>query len=110
MRGGRVIKCVFRALDKMIEEEFAMSYQDFLLQFAKGYVKKSKGIHYTLTPNHLYIHNKKKLHKSKSVWRFSMDESGLVSCFSDNGGETWSLALGNDFILLNLSDVLKVEE
>lgn len=87
-----------------------MPYRDFLLQFAKGYVKKSKGIHYTLTPSHLYIHDKKKLHKSKSVWRFSMDESGLTSCFSNNGGETWELAFGNEFMLLDLSDVLRAKE
>lgn len=82
------------------------SNREFLLQFAKGWKKKSKGIHYTLTPDHLYLHDKKKLHKSKIIWRFRMDEAGLSSCFSDDGGETWRITLGDGFILLNPSDVL----
>ncbi len=56
-----------------------MNNQEFLLQFAKEWTKKRKRVHYTLTPDHLYFHNKKKLHKSEIIWRFSMGESGLAS-------------------------------
>lgn len=82
-----------------------MKNQEFLLQFAKKWAKKGKGVHYTLAPDHLYFHNKKKLHKSKIIWRFMMDESGLTSSLSDDGGETWRLTFGDVFVLLNSSDI-----
>lgn len=83
-----------------------MKNREFLLRFAKEYAKKGKGVHYTLTPDHLYFHNKKKLHKSKIIWKFSLGESGLISCLSNDGGGTWTLAFGDGVILLNLADVL----
>ena len=90
---------------KAIKEGCMMKNQEFLLQFAKEWTKKGKGVHYTLTPDHLYFHNKKKLHKSKIIWRFGMNESELTSSLSDDGGETWRLTLGDGFVLLNPSDI-----
>lgn len=46
---------------------------------------RNVGWHFTLTPDHLYIHDKKKLHKSKVITKFKMPEDGEISASRDGG-------------------------
>lgn len=80
-----------------------MSRKRYLLDFEKT-LSKQMNFHYTLTPDHLYIHKKKRLHKSEEIIKFSLsDDNGLNMALSNDGGETWAYKLENGNVLFHLS-------
>lgn len=82
-----------------------MNRRQYLLDFGKA-LSKQMDLHYTLTPDHLYIHEKKRLHKSEEIIRFSLsDDNGLNMAISNDGGETWAYKLENGNVLFCLSHV-----
>lgn len=80
-----------------------MGKRQYLLDFGKA-LSRQMNLHYTLTPDHLYIHSKKRLHKSKIIYRFGLsDDNELNMRFSEDGGETWLYKIENGNILHHIA-------
>lgn len=79
-----------------------MNKRQYLLDFGKA-LSRQMNLHYTLTPDHLYIHKKKRLYKSKEIIKFRLsDDNELNMAISCDGGNTWAYKFENGNILCYL--------